>query len=120
MDLNHYIGDDLSVSSTGDLMLVADTTEGQQRVLRRLLTNTDAYLWHGTYGAGVPGLVGETYDQKRIIGVIRSQIFNEDVVSRVPDPVINVSQITNGVSVQITYTDATSRKPVSLNFNVNK
>ncbi|EJN10476.1 hypothetical protein [Herbaspirillum sp. YR522] len=120
MDLHHYIGDDLALDSTGDLLLAEDTIEGQQRVLRRLLTATKGYLWHQAYGAGVPGIVGQNYDEAAIRGVIRAQIFNEAVVSRSPDPVITVTQITNGASVRIQYQDAITRKPVSLNFNVTQ
>jgi len=120
MELYHYIGGDLALDSTGDMLLATDTVGGEQRVLRRLLTPIKGYLWQQDYGAGVPAKVGENYDEDGIRGVIRAQIFNEAVVSRSPDPIINFSQITNGVSVQIQYNDAVTRKPVSLNFNVNR
>lgn len=131
-DLAHYIGDDLSLSATGDLGLVDGTTEGEQRLLRRLLTNAserDAtgnvisvgdYIWHTDYGAGVPKEVGKTLDARRIRALIRAQMFKEAIVAHNPDPVIIVAPITNGVSVRIQYVDANTRKPVSVNFNINQ
>jgi hypothetical protein len=59
-DVYHYIGGDISASNTGDLQGVTDTVRGQQRVLRRLLTNpaitfssrTMARAWRN--GSGAP------------------------------------------------------------------
>lgn len=119
-DLDHYIGGDLGVSPTGDLLIAGDSKEGQQRVLRRLLTNPGDYIWHTTYGAGLPGEVGKTLDARRIQGIIRSQIFSEAIVQRSPDPNIIVAQIPNGVSARIQYTDSTTKKAVSLNFDINR
>ncbi|MBX9901259.1 MAG: phage tail protein [Burkholderiaceae bacterium] len=119
-DLNHYIGGDLGVSPTGDLLLASDTIEGQQRVLRRLLTNPGEYIWHTDYGAGLPQEVGQVTDARRIRGVVRSQIFNEDIVLRSPDPTILVTAIPNGVSARIQYVDSTTKKPVALNFDINR
>ena len=73
-DLNHFYGGDLSLSATGDILKVDGSTQGQQRVLRRLLTNpalmdssgkvtvVGDYIWHPTYGAGLPRMVGDTVD----------------------------------------------------------
>jgi hypothetical protein len=131
-DLHHYIGDDLSVSSTGDLMMAESTKEGEQRVLRRLLTNPTVRdgtgmvvsvgdcIWHPDYGAGVPVEVGKTLDERRIRALIRKQIFNEACVARNPDPVILVEPITDGVSVRIQYVDAVTRQQVGLSFTVQQ
>ena len=56
----------------------------------------------------------------KIKGLIRGQVLLEDAVARIPEPVIGVTAITNGVAVSIRYTDAPSGKPVALSFNVNK
>jgi hypothetical protein len=61
-DLNHYIGNDLTASNTGDLQPVDTTVRGQQRVLRRLLTNPGDYIFHPNYGAGLPQWIGRTAD----------------------------------------------------------
>lgn len=119
-DLYNYIGDDLGVSNTGDLLIATGTVEGQQRVLRRLLTNTGAYIWHSSYGAGLPLEVGKTIDVKRVRALVRDQIFNEAIVARSPDPTILITTIQNGISARIQYVDANSKKPVTLSFNINK
>jgi hypothetical protein len=59
-DVYHYIGGDISASNTGDLQGVTDTVRGQQRVLRRLLTNPGDYIFEPTMalawrnGSGAP------------------------------------------------------------------
>lgn len=119
-DLHHYIGDDLSVSATGDLLIASGTEEGQQRVLRRLLTNPGDYIWHLDYGAGLPREVGNTLDTRRLNGLIRSQVFNESVVSRNPDPNIILTAIQGGVSARIQYVDAVTQQQIGLAFDINR
>lgn len=131
-DLNHFYGNDLALSATGDLLKVDGSTQGQQRVLRRLLTNpalidsngkvkvVGDYIWHPNYGAGLPRMVGDTIDIPKITGVIRGQILLEACVARNPDPVIKVEEIAGGVSVYIHYNDAQTGKPVALSFDVNR
>lgn len=130
-DLAHWYGNDLSVSATGDLLMVDGTTKGQQRVLRRLLTtatqkNQDGtmtiadYIWHVLYGAGVPLYVGRTFDASKIKSIIKSQIFDESVVSKNPAPVITAKPIPNGVNVTIQYVDSLTKQTQILNFDVNQ
>ncbi len=38
-DLYHYVGTDLSVSPSGDLLSVTGTERRKQKILRRLITN---------------------------------------------------------------------------------
>lgn len=131
-DLYQQFGSDLTQSATGDLLKVDGSTQGQQRLLRRLLTNPalkDAsgnvtvvgdYIFHPDYGAGLPRLVGATLDIAQIKGLIRGQVLMEASVARVPEPSITVNAIQNGVSVYIRYNDAQTGKPVALSFDVNK
>lgn len=119
-DLNHYVGNDLAVSTTGDLDIATSTEEGQQRVLRRLTTNPTDYIWHQTYGAGVPAEVGGDGDPLRIRGVIRAQIFNETAVAVSPDPIISVTAIQGGVSAQVQYTDSSTGQPASISFDIDR
>ena len=119
-DLNHFIGADLNLSITGDLQRIDGTTKGQQRILRRLLTNPGEYMFHSGYGAGLGALVGSVSDIGKITALIRGQILLEEAVARVPEPEITVSAITNGVSVYIKYTDAASKSAQILSFNVNR
>lgn len=119
-DLSHYIGGDLALSATGDLALSSGTLEGQQRILRRLLTNAGDYLWQLDYGAGVSQEIGKTLDAGRLRALIREQLFNEAIVSHQPDPVILISPIDHGISVRIQYVDAEVQQPVNLAFNINR
>ncbi|AYM76893.1 phage tail protein [Janthinobacterium agaricidamnosum] len=131
-DLNHYFGGDLSQSSTGDLLKIDGTGEGVQRVLRRLLTNPaliDAdgttlipgdYIFHPDYGAGLPRMIGDAVDIPKIKGLIQGQMFLEACVARSPAPVITVTEILGGVSVDIRYNDAQTGTPAALAFDVTK
>lgn len=121
-DLNHYWGGDIATGPTGDLSASAGTLRGQQRVLRRLLTNPGDYLFHPTYGAGLPGFVGQPIDRAKVVAVIRSQIALEDSVAKTPAPVIDVQPLGNdptGIAVSISYNDAASKQAVVLSFNVS-
>jgi hypothetical protein len=128
-DLAQFFGNDLSISPTGDLAPVSGITRGQQRILRRLLTNpatvaqdgttTQAdYIWHPEYGAGLPQWIGRTVDIQKITAIIRGQILLEDSVAKKPAPMITVTPIANGLTCYIKYTDAQSNTPQSLSFNV--
>lgn len=123
-DLSQYVGGDLSPSGTGDLQAANGTLRGQQRVLRRLLTNPGDYIFNPEYGAGLPQYVGQTADIAKIRALVRGQVLLEDSVAKLPAPVINVSPINGGVgggiAVSIKYHDASTGQPVTLNFNVSK
>jgi len=119
-DLNQYFGADLSVSATGDLMPVDGDGRGQQRVLRRLLTNPGDYLFHPSYGAGVRRRVGDTLDLPKLRALIRGQILLEEAVAKTPEPQITLTPTPKGVTCAIRYADAVSKAPVILNFNVSR
>lgn len=123
-DLSQYVGGDLSPSGTGDLQTATGTLRGQQRVLRRLMTNPYDYVFHTDYGAGLPKYVGQPADIPKIRALIRGQIQMEDSVAKTPAPIIAVSPIRAGVgggfAVSIQYYDAGTNQPVNLNFNVSK
>lgn len=132
IDLYHYVGGDLALSPTGDLATIDGTVKGQQRILRRLLTNPpelDAagnviaagdYLFHQEYGAGVPKLVGQNVNIAQIKALIRGQMMLESCVASTPAPVIDVITIPEGVSVTIQYTDADNKTAQILSFDVNR
>lgn len=119
-DIDHFIGGDLGLSATGDLLVDGATLTGQQRVLRRLITNPGDYPWHLEYGAGLPREVGALTDVPRLTSLIRSQILLEAAVARTPDPIVQVTPIQSGVTVKVQYTDAETGENVSLNFDVNR
>lgn len=120
-DIYHFWGGDLQPSVTGDLLTVSATTRGQQRVLRRLLTNPGDYIFQPGYGAGLPAWVGMPMDVGKITALIRSQILLEDSVAKAPSPVITVRQAPNdatGLAVSISYNDAATNTATVLSFNV--
>jgi len=121
-DLSHTLGGDLSPSGTGDVQAASGTLRGQQRVLRRLLTNPGDYIFQPNYGAGLAQWVGQPLDVGRLTGLIRGQILLEDAVARSPAPVIGVTPIqgglSGGVAVLIQYHDADTGQAVTLSFEV--
>ena len=122
-DLFHVWETDLTTSATGDLALVSGSVLGQQRVLRRLLTNPGDYIWHTYYGAGLAAFVGTPANEALIKATIRSQIFQEAAVARTPEPIIDVQVSPAGafstVYVDIRYTDSLSGETQMLTFTVS-
>ncbi len=113
-------GSDLVPGASGDIALAWGSNLGQQRVLRRLLTNPDDYVWHPNYGAGLGQFVGAIINERQIVGMIKSQIFEEAAVARQPDPAVAVQAFPNGsVYVAISYVDATNGTTQSLTFTVD-
>lgn len=119
-DIYHYFGNDLLVSATGDLQTVDGAVMGQQRILRRLLTNPGAYIWHPEYGAGLPAYVGALIDLPKIRALIRGQMLLESCVSKNPEPVIDLQVIPEGLSAQIQYVDAVTKTAQVLSFSVTQ
>jgi phage baseplate assembly protein W len=118
-DLFHQYGGDLLIGPGGDLASVDATVLGQQRVLRRLLTNPGDYLWNPGYGAGLGQFVGQPANAARIRSVIRSQIFQESAVARQPEPVIEVQSDGGGtVTVLVSYADSNTGATQVLSFSV--
>jgi hypothetical protein len=112
---------DLSQLYGNDLATVDTTILGQQRVLRRLLTNPGDYLWNASYGAGLAQFVGQPASAGRIRSVIRSQIFQEAVVARTPEPVIDVQVSPGGtVTALVSYADSTTGETQVLSFSVGE
>jgi hypothetical protein len=106
-DISHVVGSDLALGPTGDLAAVSDPSLGQQRVLRRLLTNPEDYIWNLTYGAGLPGMVGQPANPAAIQGLITSQMLQEAAVAQSPLPQVTVSSDNNGtVYAYVQYADA--------------
>ena len=106
-DISHVVGFDLALGPTGDLAAVSDPSLGQQRVLRRLLTNPGDYIWNLTYGAGLPGMVGKIAQPMSIRGLITSQMLREAAVAQSPLPQVTVSSDNAGtVYAYVQYSDA--------------
>lgn len=108
-DVAHFLGNDLALDATGDLLTVDGPNETRQRILRRLLTTAGDYIWNLDYGAGLPASLGQPTNIARIQAVVRAQIYQEAGVARTPLPtieVISVDQVT--VLLNVTYVDAPS------------
>ncbi len=119
-DLYHYVGNDLAASATGDLQTVDGAIKGQQRILRRLLTNPKSYIWHPEYGAGLPSYIGALIDLPKIRALIRGQMLLEAAVAKTPEPVIDLQVIPEGLSAQIQYVDAVTKQAQTLSFSVTQ
>lgn len=114
-DVYHEFGSDLALSASGDILTTDGTQLGQQRVLRRLLTNPGDYIWQLPYGAGIAGFVGSPTNIPRIAAVIKTQMYREAIVSRNPAPSVAVSGSLDGsVTASIRYADAIAKLPVSI------
>ena len=122
VDLSHQWGSDLTIGGTGDLAVATGPQLGQQRVLRRLLTNPGDYIWQISYGAGLARFIGQPTNAVQIRALIRSQIFKEATVARVPEPVIDVevspASAVGTVYVHLRYVDASTGQTQVLSFSV--
>lgn len=118
-DVGHFWGSDLLLSPTGDLARVTRADRSRQRVLRRLLTNPGDYIFHPTYGAGLPQRVGTIIDADEITALIQAQMRLEPSVAQTPAPVVKVAAIPNGITVNVQYVSLPDRQPVPLVFDVS-
>lgn len=122
-DLAHQWGSDFLISSAGDIASVTGPLLGQQRILRRLLTNPGDYIWRLDYGAGLARFIGQPVSPLQIRAVVRSQVFKESAVARQPEPIIDVQLAPGGgngtVYVDIRYVDADSGQTQVISFSVS-
>ncbi|HEV2917562.1 MAG TPA: hypothetical protein VGW78_07515 [Candidatus Babeliales bacterium] len=120
-DLYLNFGTDLLPSAIGDIQTVSGSTRSQQRVLRRLLTQPGSYIWHPTYGAGLPGFVGQPLSQdnyQQMKSLIISNMFLEESVSQTVQPVIAMQPLPDGIFIQINYTENPTLAPIVLSFDL--
>lgn len=121
-DIYNNFGEDLLYSPKDDLQTVSDLMRSEQRVLRRLLTNSGDYVWHTDYGAGLPSFVGQSLSNDNfdeIKSLITSQIFLEPSVAQNPAPVIKLQTIQGGLFVQINYTESSTQQSLVIQFDVS-
>lgn len=105
-DLNLNWGGIMNLSPCGDISVTHGTIYGQQRVLRRLLTNEGEYLWHLEYGAGLPQMVGQIVNVGEMTGIIQEQMNLEQCVDQTNAPSVSVtSQNDNSTFVEVLYMD---------------
>jgi hypothetical protein len=114
-DLSHYFGGDLSTGPSGDIATVTGSTETQQRIVRRLATNTGAYIWQLPYGAGLPAMIGNPVSESQIRGIVVEQMAMEAGVDQTqPVGVKTTGTNLGSIGVTISYTDAASGQATTL------
>jgi hypothetical protein len=118
-DLALQFGGDLSVSVTGDISVSDGMALTQERVMRRLLTNSGDYIWQLRYGAGLGQFVGVPAASGSIIGITKSQLSLESAVAVSPAPSVTVESANDGtVTLMLRYTDAPTGQSSVLSFSV--
>ena len=112
-------GGDLQVSAGGDIVVATDASVWQQRILRRLLTNLQDYIWQPDYGAGLGGFVGQPASEQVIEAAIRHQLNREPSVSQMPPPAISVLVEPNSqVFTDIGYVESNTGSLQYLSFSL--
>jgi len=112
---------DFVVSSSGGLALADQDDLARQRIIRRLSTAVQAYVWHPDYGAGLPQKIGSVLSRGTVEAVVRSQIALEATVAPSPVPSVKVTVSPNAPNlyvISIGYTDAATGTPATLSFTI--
>lgn len=122
-DANHFFGQDIAVSSTGDIALATKSQRTIQRIIRRMMTvptgpKGSAYPWEPAYGIGLGRRIGQTLDVRGIAADFRSQMLLEATVAKSPPPVVTVAEIPTGANITVNYTDD-SGIPQSFSFDLS-
>jgi phage baseplate assembly protein W len=118
-DISHVFGYDLQIDATGDIAVSGGTAHGQERVIRRLLTNPNGYIWNPTYGAGLSRFLGRPATPTRMAAISRAQMALERAVSMTPAPRVQVVAQPDGTVIEIVrYVDAETGEPASLTLPV--
>lgn len=116
-DLSLEWGGDFQLSATGGLLLVDGDVMVRQRLERRLFTAVNGYVWHPSYGAGLPQKIGSVFSVSQIRSICVSQLALEASVAASPTAQITVAQQPGGtVSIGILYWDA--KTGVSVSFTI--
>lgn len=110
---------DFVVSASGGLLLADGIDLSNQRIIRRLCTAVQGYVWHLDYGAGLLQRIGRPARVTSIAAIVRAQIALEASVAATPPPVIGVEEDSENLGafiITITYTEAATGEPVTLSF----
>jgi hypothetical protein len=110
-------GGDLQVNAAGDVAVASDLDLSQQRILRRLLTNLQDYIWQPDYGAGLGSFVGQPASEPIIEATIRNQMLLEPTVLQMPPPTVSVLvQPNSQVFVDVGYVESSTGSLQYLSF----
>lgn len=110
---------DFVVSANGGLGLVDGIRLSNQRIIRRLCTAVQGYVWHLDYGAGLLQRIGRPGRVTQIASIVRAQIALEATVAAQPSPTITVDEDTDNLGtfiITIKYTESATGEPVTLSF----
>lgn len=120
-ELQLTFGTDLTVDAYGDLAVSEGTQEGQERIVRRLLTFPTEYIWNVSYGAGLARFLGRPAMKTRIAAITRSQLSREVSVAKTPPPQITVNVQRDGtVTEDIKYSDGNTGAPIPLTLPITE
>jgi hypothetical protein len=111
--------DDFQPDSTGDLQVIDGDDEVRQRLERRLFTAVQGYVWHPSYGAGLPQKIGSVLSVSEINSVVSSQLALEASVAPSPPAQLTVSASPNDpslITIGILYWDA--KTGISVSFTI--
>lgn len=126
-DLDHWWGDDLSLTPSGDLSVVRNLDKDNQRIFRRLCTNgalsganLAEYVFEPDYGGSAPWYVGRLANDNLMAALIRTQMSYEASVSQSPEPAVTVTMNPSGtMTAVIQYIDKNTGRPVALQVDLN-
>ena len=108
MDINHYFGQDMQFSASGDDILSDGALEMEQRIFRGLLTSPGDDPFHPKYGAGIGSYVGQALTPEKFAQLqadILAVVLTEPDVQRIPAPAITYQADQNSfLSATIQYT----------------
>jgi len=115
-------GNDLRVGPTGDILAIPREDELDQRLIRRLLTNSGDYYWSVDYGGGLGAYVGRPASPEVLQDVILGQLRLETSIQQDPQPGVVIAAASpanlNTVSVSIIYqpvgSEVTKTMPLSI------
>ena len=111
--------DDFEPDATGDLLMVDGDDEVRQRLERRLFTAVQGYVWHPSYGAGLPQKIGSVLSVADIKSVVAQQLALEASVAPNPPAQLTVAASPKEpglVAIGIQYWDAATG--VSVSFTI--
>lgn len=105
--LSHEWGGDLELDASGGLKIASNHDGIRQRLLRRLMTPQNGYIWQPDYGAGLPERVGSITTQEELYAIARAQCALEDGIDQTQPVTVTLNENGNGgYSCLIAYTDA--------------
>lgn len=116
--------EDIRLTPAGDIELVTGERLTRQRIVRRLSTPRQDYLWSLHYGAGLGEFVGQPTEVRAIEAIVQLQLKHEPAVADSPPPIVQVrpTALSNrgGLTLDIRYTDAESDTAHSVSLDMGK